>query len=574
LEIQGITARKKKFNYLIPLVIICILATFVRFYYVNSINKIENAVTEHSKLLAEPMWDFNTPVINIFLSVIIAREEYQRIQVFDLNEQLISDIQASPLEGLDKILFNIKLLQTRDFSAFITKDGQNLGKITVLWRDTSIYLYAYAVLVAILFYIITWLYSSTADTNRTLKSNIVDLHKALDKIKKQKDYIENIYNVVPEGLITIDKDQKHIDWNMSFERIVETWAQLLNKDKQQLHEIFLIRLFEELKQKDKGEYSLDIDGSNVGISYVSSHIPGFEHIDRVISLYDVTEITNMRLRLSQSEKLESVGRLAAGIAHEINTPTQYVLTNIHFLSEAFGDLTAAINNLGNLASETSEKVATQIASTYAEFLQEADWDYLGSEIPHALEQSEEGMQRIQTIVTAMKHFSHPSGDVAGNCDLNQAIESTVTVTQNEWKLIADMDLSLEPELPAVPCFLDQINQVVLIMIVNAVHAIEEQLARTGESRGTIAISTRSTEQFVELAITDNGIGMSKEVKKKVFDPFFTTKAVNKGTGQGLAIANDIIVNKHKGAIKILAEEGKGTTFLIQLPFNIENPVTG
>lgn len=564
MDTQAVVA-KKTTDYLVPVFIICILVAFIRLYHVHSENKIKEAVTEHSELLAEPLWNFDNSAVNVFLSVLIARKEYQKIQVIGLNEELISEIQADPLKGLDKFLLDINILQTKQLSAPISKDSQELGEITVLWWDTSIYYYANATLFAILLYIITCLYRSVADGNRTLKRNVADLHEALGEVKKQKDYIENIYNVVPEGLITIDKTQKPVDWNMSFERIVETWAQLLDREKDQLRDIFLMRLFEELKVNDRGEYAMDIDNSSVSISYVSSYIPGFEKLDRVISLYDVTDMANMRRRLSQAEKLESVGRLAAGIAHEINTPTQYVLTNLHFLSEAFDDLVAAMNKLGSWASETSQKFSTEFAENFAGLLEEADWEYLESEIPNALKQSTEGMHRIQSIVSAMKHFSHPSGDVAEKCDLNQAIESTVTVARNEWKLIADMDLRLDPYLPVIPCFLDQINQVVLIMIVNAVHAIEDQLAITGESRGKIEISTRLTEQFVELAITDSGIGMSEEVKRKVFDPFFTTKAVNKGTGQGLAIANDIVVNKHKGAIQILSQEGKGTTFLIQLP---------
>lgn len=566
--------KRKITDYIVPLVIVCILIAFIHFYDSHYKNNIKEAMTEHSELLAEPLWNFDTSVINTFLSVLIAREEYQKIQVFELEDGLIAEIQEEPLKGLDKFLFDINLLQTIEFSSLIHKDDFQLGRITVLWRDTSIYYYANATLVAILLYIIFLLYSSVADVNKTLTTNITELHEALEEVKKQKDYIENIYNVVPEGLITIDKKHNPIDWNMSFERIVEKWAQLLDRDRENLNEIFLAKLFEALKQKDQGEYSLNIDNINISISYVSSNILGFENLDRVISLYDVTDMVNMRRRLAQAEKLESVGQLAAGIAHEINTPTQYVLTNLHFLTEAFDDQVLTMKNLEKLVSEPPKELSKGFTAKYDEILEEADWEYLESEIPSALKQSTEGMQRIQLIVSAMKHFSHPSSDVAEKCDLNQAIESTVTVARNEWKLIADMDLCLEPDLPSISCFLDQINQVILIMVVNASHAIAEQLAISGESRGKIKISTRSAEHYVEVAISDNGIGMNDEVKRKIFDPFFTTKEVNKGTGQGLAIANDIIVNKHKGAIKLISQEGKGTTFLIQLQYDMENPFTG
>lgn len=482
----------------------------------------------------------------------------------------MSETLTKQLAGLDNFFSFINLLKTREISTSIQKDGEKIGQITVHWKDTSIYYYANACLFAVLFYIITRLYGSVTKANRILKENIADLHRALEEVKKQRDYIERIFNVIPEGLVTFDKKQNPVDSNSSFENISQRWGERLDKDKQQLQKIFFKRLFEEIAIKNEGEFAMDIENYSLSISYKSSSISGFENIDRIISLYDVSEMARMRRRLSQAEKLESVGRLAAGIAHEINTPTQYVITNIGFLSEAFGDVIAALNKVEKLFPENSP----EFTASFNGVLEEEDWEYLKGEIPDALKQSSEGLHRIKTIVSAMKTFSHPSGATAEMYDLNQAIESTVTVAGNEWKYVADLELHLDPDLPLIPCFLDQFNQVVLNMIINSVHAIEEKLAITGETRGKIEISSRSAGQFFELAITDNGIGMSNEVKKKIFDPFFTTKAVNKGTGQGLSIANDIIVNKHKGAIKITSEEGKGTTFLIQLPYDREKPTPG
>jgi two-component system NtrC family sensor kinase len=171
-----------------------------------------------------------------------------------------------------------------------------------------------------------------------------------------------------------------------------------------------------------------------------------------------------------------------------------------------------------------------------------------------------------SILSAMKTFSHPSGDEAELCGLNKAIYSTVTVAHNEWKYIVYLEFSLSQELTVVPCFLDNFYQIFLILLINAAYAIEAQLEITGEAKGKIVITTRRTEKHAEITISDSGTGMSDEIRRKVFDPFFTTKPVNKGTGQGLAIANDIIVNKHNGSIKIKTEQRKGTTFVLRLPY--------
>jgi signal transduction histidine kinase len=218
-----------------------------------------------------------------------------------------------------------------------------------------------------------------------------------------------------------------------------------------------------------------------------------------------------------------------------------------------------------LKDEEDQDALPVLLAKLKESLSNADWDFLESELPQALSQSQEGLQRIQTIVSAMKEFSHPSGETAEPGDLNSAIRSTVTVAENKWKYIANMELDLETSLPLMPCFLDQFNQVILNMIINSVHAIEEMRSESDEGKGNITIRTRHLNSSVELAVTDSGIGMDDTVKTKVFDSFFTTKEVGKGTGQGLAIAGDIIRNKHHGEIEVISAVGKGSTFIIRLP---------
>ena len=194
-----------------------------------------------------------------------------------------------------------------------------------------------------------------------------------------------------------------------------------------------------------------------------------------------------------------------------------------------------------------------------------DVAYLTKEIPEAIQQSLEGIERVAKIVQAMKEFSHPGSEEKTAIDLNSAIESTLTVARNEWKYVADMVMELDPTLPLVPCLPGELNQVVLNIIVNAAHAITDVVGDGSRGKGTITVSTRRDGGWVEIRITDTGTGIPEAVRDKVFDPFFTTKEVGKGTGQGLAIAHDVVVKKHGGTLTFTSEIGQGTVFRIRLP---------
>jgi PAS domain S-box-containing protein len=254
-----------------------------------------------------------------------------------------------------------------------------------------------------------------------------------------------------------------------------------------------------------------------------------------------------QLRLAQ--KLESIGQLAAGIAHEINTPVQYIGDNAQFLSSAFQDLLRVIEQQPPAAGDA---------------IAEVDLPYLRSEIPSAIDQMQEGVDRVAKIVRAMKRFSHPGPAEKVPNDIHQAIESTVLVSRNEWKYVADLTTDFDPEMPPVPCIVGEFNQVILNLIVNAAHAIADVVKKSG-GKGAIAIATRKNGEFAEIRVSDTGCGIPEANRSKIFDPFFTTKEVGKGTGQGLAIAHSVIVQKHRGTIHFESEMGKGTTFIIQLP---------
>jgi len=270
-----------------------------------------------------------------------------------------------------------------------------------------------------------------------------------------------------------------------------------------------------------------------------------------------------------SEKLASVGQLAAGIAHEINTPIQFVGDNTRFLQESFEDLISLVNTYEELAKSVKESnPENSLADKALTLSDNVEIDYLTEEIPNAITQSLEGVNRVSTIVRSMKDFSHPGSDSLESIDLNNSIESTINVSRNEWKYCAEMITDFDQNLKTVSCFPGELNQVILNMIVNAAHAIESARQNT-DPLGTITIKTKSTDNDVEIQITDTGSGMPEDISKHIFEPFFTTKGVGKGTGQGLAIAYAVIVDKHKGGITVDSEVGKGTTFTMHLPKKIK-----
>jgi PAS domain S-box-containing protein len=257
--------------------------------------------------------------------------------------------------------------------------------------------------------------------------------------------------------------------------------------------------------------------------------------------------------LRQAQKLEAIGQLAAGIAHEINTPTQYVGDNLRFLKESFGELDSVIEQLVEAGGSPARKA-----------LDDADFEYLKEEIPRALNQSLEGVDRVAKIVRAMKEFSHPAREKTAT-DLNRAIQSTITVASNEWKYVAEMEMDLDSNLPAVHCSPAEFNQVVLNIVVNAAHAISDVVGDGGKGKGRIRVKTRADGDWAVIEIGDTGSGMPAHVQQRIFEPFFTTKEVGKGTGQGLAIAHNVVVDKHGGTIKVASAPGAGTTFTIRLP---------
>jgi PAS domain S-box-containing protein len=283
----------------------------------------------------------------------------------------------------------------------------------------------------------------------------------------------------------------------------------------------------------------------------------------VLSFRDIKDLKAAQRDALQSLKLASVGELAAGIAHEINTPSQYIGDNLRFLGESFGELKSVLDAYRRVVDAVRETGGfDDLVATADAAAQGADLEYLLDEIPSATEQSINGIQQISRIVLAMKEFSHPGQKEKVATDINKALENTLTVCRNEWKHVAEVETDFDLSLPLVPCLTGEMNQVFLNMIVNATHAIADVHS---DGDGAIKISTAQQGDDAEIRISDNGTGIPAKIRDKIFDPFFTTKEVGKGTGQGLSVCHDVVANKHGGSIRVESTEGEGSTFIIRLP---------
>ncbi len=283
---------------------------------------------------------------------------------------------------------------------------------------------------------------------------------------------------------------------------------------------------------------------------------------------DITERRKLELQLRQAQKLESIGQLAAGIAHEINTPMQFIGDNTRFLEDTFTQLHPLLKAYGNLltAADAGAITPAMIATTRAAQA-DASLDYLLNEIPKAIRDTLEGVKRTTKIVQAMKTFSHPGSAERIPVKLRDAIESTLTISRCEWRHLADVVTEFDPELPAVPVFAAEFNQALLNLIVNAAHAIAAALGAANRDKGIITISTRRVGTSAEIRVRDTGTGIPEAVQPRIFDPFFTTKPPGKGTGQGLGIARSVIADQHGGSLEFETVVGQGTVFIIRVPLH-------
>lgn len=423
-----------------------------------------------------------------------------------------------------------------------------------------------------------------------LESKSLELYQAnqlledtVQAAKNNSARLNAIMNSIKDNVIATDCDLKVLDTNKESEHFFEL-------SREDLLNMYLLDYLDDGQSTDYLKFCEDVQSNNqtlvdgVALEFnlklkadrqvpVEVSISVFRHNSEVFLLHVIRDLTRrkelelerqqMQSDLAHATKWEAVGQLAGGIAHEINTPSQYIGDNLSFIESSFGQIFAILEKALMLkhACKDMDECAPLIKNI-DDLIDEHDLAFLLEEMPLALAQSRNGIAQVSKIVLAMKNFSHPGTKEKEPINLRQTIETTLTVSRNEWKSVAEVETDFDDSLGMVSCIPSEMNQVFLNIIVNAAHAIEE--AHDG-AMGKIIISTRKLEKSVEIRISDNGSGIPEEHQANIFNPFFTTKDVGKGTGQGLSIAHDIVVKKHGGALSFEAEQGKGTSFIIWLP---------
>ncbi len=287
---------------------------------------------------------------------------------------------------------------------------------------------------------------------------------------------------------------------------------------------------------------------------------------------EIADRERVEVELRHAQKLEAVGRLAAGVAHEINTPIQFVGDSAHFLREGFEDLFGLLGAYQRAVPLASGSDPEELMAQMKKAEEDADLDYLQEQIPKAVERTLDGVGRVAGIVKAMKEFGHPDGRTKVHADINEALKNTLVVARNEYKYVATIETDLG-EIPLVPCHIGDINQVFLNLIVNAAHAVADAVGDSG-GMGVIQVRTRGDGDHVVVSVQDSGAGIPADIRSRIFEPFFTTKEVGHGTGQGLAIARSIVVDKRAGSLSFETSEGSGTTFEVRLPLDVGSSSSG
>jgi two-component system NtrC family sensor kinase len=406
--------------------------------------------------------------------------------------------------------------------------------------------------------------------------DISDRKKAEEELKQSEQRYRNLVENISEGMMELDEQGNTTFCNRRVAEILGyDHSEILSDGTFKLIEpsarSFHLREWEERRQGKVGRYeliALKKDGVRVPLMVFSSPIMDEQRNFKgaLVIMSDITERKMLESQLLQSQKMEAVGQLAAGIAHEINTPTQYVTDNIQFLENSFGSILGILREYEALGGrlQAGEEVSERCSALEARS-REIDLEYLLEEIPLALSQTREGLNRITRIVRSMKEFAHPGLETKALLNLNQAIETTVTVARNEWKYVAEVETVFDPDLPSVFCIPGQINQVFLNILVNAAQAIAGEVEDKSDQKGKIEIRTIKKDREVEVRISDTGPGIPSSIRERIFEPFFTTKEPGKGTGQGLSIAHRIIVQNHQGQLSVDSDPGQGTTFIIKLP---------
>lgn len=403
------------------------------------------------------------------------------------------------------------------------------------------------------------------------------------KLQEAHSQTELFLQYIPSILIGLDAEGNILRWNTTAAKVFGlTSEQVLNRD---INNCGIQWAHPDMPAEISRWLTTETSYRSEGIGYQSGKEARFVglHVQRVseateiklryiVTGADITARRQLEEQLRQAQKLEAIGQLSAGVAHEINTPMQFIGDNAKFLQESWPGI-AQLLELGRKIRRLSinGNVPSEMWTSLDQCCEKTDLDYLLTEVPSAIEQSLEGIQRVASIVRAMKEFSHPGSEDKRAIDLNHTIETTVTVAKGEWKYVADVITNFDRSLPPVLCHAGEINQVILNLLVNAVHAIAALKKDGASAKGKIILKTRRDGDWAEISITDTGGGIPPEIHSRIFEPFFTTKPVGQGTGQGLALVHSVVVKRHHGQIRFETTEGRGTTFFVRIPFGEAPP---
>lgn len=408
---------------------------------------------------------------------------------------------------------------------------------------------------------------------RSIELSSAEMTSLYSKLAAERDRLSALIGCLGDGLLVVDRHGTVQLANSEAERLLErSCAELIGRPVDE------VVACPDGEAPSFGEFIRAGSCRNEDTSFVTARgtvVPvaitvnpvvhdGIAH-GATIVFRDVSARRQLEASLRHAQKLESVGRLAAGIAHEINTPIQFVNDNVHFLKTSFESLGSLVERLEEIAARGNPETQSLVLAA----CEAADWDYLRVEIPASIEQTLGGLKRVATIVQSMKNFVHNDGGERKPADLNDALKNTLVVATHELENVAVATTDFG-EIPRVVCCRDDINQVFLNLIVNAAHAIADVVEKTG-GFGQIGLATRADGEYVVVSISDTGGGISEAVSRQMFDPFFTTKAVGRGSGQGLALARSLVVNKHGGELSFETKLGEGTTFHVRLPIEGAGP---
>lgn len=387
--------------------------------------------------------------------------------------------------------------------------------------------------------------------------DITEMKLAQIRLRESEQRFRRIFQWAPMGMVRLTDEGVIESCNEAFQEMLGrpegallggNLGAFLHPDEVPDHEACIRSMFADGQPAWQGERRF-LHASNEIVSTQSSlslvERIGDDHAFVVAVVEDVTARKRLELELRHAQKLEAIGRLAAGIAHEINTPIQFIGDNLQFLREAF---------------HTVAKLAA--SSEPADDGGPRELAFLRDEVPLAIDQSLEGLARASEIVRAMKAFGDPGGSDRVPADLNDLVRNAVVVASSHLRAVAEVELLLG-DLPAVSCDIGDLNQVLLHLLMNAADAISDSVRADGE-RGCIAVETAREGDGVEIRVSDTGTGVAPEIRHRLFDPFFTTKEVGRGSGQGLALAH-AVAERHGGRMSFDTEWGQGATFRMWLP---------